>query len=181
MAFIVPVEICFDPWRGMTDLLLPRTDLFVIGAAFHELAPVLLEPPLELVHRHKYEYTNVFTDVNKKVDTCRRIRHGNSSIRSQDYWCPSCSTGPNCAYLSRCSRQLHLALQRDQRRVHTCHPRQEYPADLTAALQSPPARSALCLHFAYYNSCRVHRSLGVTPAMGAGIADHVWAIAELLS
>jgi IS1 family transposase len=40
--------------------------------------------------------------------------------------------------------------------------------------------AALCLHFAYYNFCRVHKSLRVTPAMEAGIADHVWTIAELL-
>jgi hypothetical protein len=30
------------------------------------------------------------------------------------------------------------------------------------------------LHFAYYNFCRVHSSLRVTPSMEAGIADHVW-------
>jgi IS1 family transposase len=41
-------------------------------------------------------------------------------------------------------------------------------------------RAAVNLHFAYYNFCRVHSSLRVTPAMEAGLADHVWAIAELL-
>lgn len=40
--------------------------------------------------------------------------------------------------------------------------------------------AALCLHFAYYNFCRVHKTLRVTPAMEAGIADHVWTLAELL-
>jgi hypothetical protein len=40
--------------------------------------------------------------------------------------------------------------------------------------------AALCLHFAYYNSCRIHRTIRVTPAMQAGIADRVWDIAELL-
>jgi transposase-like protein/IS1 family transposase len=42
-------------------------------------------------------------------------------------------------------------------------------------------KSAVSLHFAYYNFCRVHSSLRVTPAMEAGIADHVWTIAELLA
>ena len=42
-------------------------------------------------------------------------------------------------------------------------------------------KAALALHFAYYNFCRVHRSLKVTPAMEAGIADHVWTIEELIS
>jgi transposase-like protein/IS1 family transposase len=42
-------------------------------------------------------------------------------------------------------------------------------------------RAAIALHFAYYNFCRVHSSLRVTPAMEAGITDHVWTIAELLA
>lgn len=40
---------------------------------------------------------------------------------------------------------------------------------------------AVALHFMYYNFCRVHQSLRVTPAMEAGVADHVWKIEELLS
>lgn len=41
-------------------------------------------------------------------------------------------------------------------------------------------KAAVALHFAYYNFCRVHRSLRVTPAMEAGLTDHVWTIAELI-
>jgi transposase-like protein/IS1 family transposase len=40
---------------------------------------------------------------------------------------------------------------------------------------------AYALWFAYYNFCRVHRSLRVTPAMESGITDHVWTIAELIA
>jgi hypothetical protein len=42
-------------------------------------------------------------------------------------------------------------------------------------------KHAIALHFAFYNFCRVHRSLRVTPAMAAGIADHIWSLIELLS
>jgi IS1 family transposase len=42
-------------------------------------------------------------------------------------------------------------------------------------------KAACALHFAYYNFCRIHKSLRVTPAMEAGITDHVWTIAELLA
>jgi len=41
-------------------------------------------------------------------------------------------------------------------------------------------RAALALHFAYYNLCRIHGSLRITPAMESGIADHVWTIDELV-
>ena len=37
------------------------------------------------------------------------------------------------------------------------------------------------LHFAYYNFCKVHSSLRVTPAMEAGITDHVWELTELIA
>jgi IS1 family transposase len=42
-------------------------------------------------------------------------------------------------------------------------------------------KAALCLYFAWYNFCRVHSSLRVTPAMASGISDHVWEFGELLS
>src|SRR5579863_949094 len=40
--------------------------------------------------------------------------------------------------------------------------------------------AAVACWFAFYNFCRVHKSLRVTPAMAAGIADHVWSVRELL-
>lgn len=41
-------------------------------------------------------------------------------------------------------------------------------------------RAALALYFGWYNLCRVHRTLRVTPGMEAGITDHIWTIGELL-
>ncbi len=41
--------------------------------------------------------------------------------------------------------------------------------------------AAYCLHFAWYNFCRIHQTLRITPATAAGIASHVWDIQELLS
>lgn len=41
-------------------------------------------------------------------------------------------------------------------------------------------RAAVSLHVAWYNFCRVHESLRVTPAMEAGITNHVWSVQELV-
>lgn len=41
--------------------------------------------------------------------------------------------------------------------------------------------AALALHFAYYNFCRIHRTLRVTPAMRAGLATCVWTLRELMA
>lgn len=42
-------------------------------------------------------------------------------------------------------------------------------------------KAAVALHFAHYNFCRVHKSLRVTPAMEAGLTDHVWGMDELMA
>ncbi len=41
--------------------------------------------------------------------------------------------------------------------------------------------AAVALWFTFYNFCHVHKSLRVTPAMAAGITDHIWTVAELLN
>ncbi len=40
-------------------------------------------------------------------------------------------------------------------------------------------QAALALHFAWYIFVRVHQTLKVTPAMEAGISDHVWSMEEI--
>jgi len=37
------------------------------------------------------------------------------------------------------------------------------------------------LYFFHYNFIRIHKTLRVTPAMEAGIANHVWSFEELLA
>jgi hypothetical protein len=38
----------------------------------------------------------------------------------------------------------------------------------------------VALYFMFYSFGRVHQTLPVTPAMEAGIADHVWSIEEIV-
>jgi hypothetical protein len=39
----------------------------------------------------------------------------------------------------------------------------------------------VAIYYAYYNFCRVHQTLRITPAMEAGLANHVWTLEELVS
>jgi IS1 family transposase len=41
--------------------------------------------------------------------------------------------------------------------------------------------ASIAIHYLHYNFCRVHQTLRVTPAMEAGLTDHVWSIEELIS
>ena len=39
---------------------------------------------------------------------------------------------------------------------------------------------AVSVHFMYYNFVRVHMTLKTSPAVAAGVADHVWTIEEMV-
>jgi transposase-like protein/IS1 family transposase len=41
-------------------------------------------------------------------------------------------------------------------------------------------KAAIALHFAFYNFCRMHKTIRCTPAMESGLTSHVWSLAELL-
>ena len=48
------------------------------------------------------------------------------------------------------------------------------------AKRSRTTRRAIALYFIDYNFGRVHQTLRVTPAMEAGVANHVWSVEEIV-
>ena len=48
-----------------------------------------------------------------------------------------------------------------------------------AAIVDDNHMHAVALHFMHYNFGRIHKTLRVTPAMEAGVSDHVWTLAEI--
>ena len=41
--------------------------------------------------------------------------------------------------------------------------------------------AALCLHFAWYNFVRIHRTLRMSPAMAAGIETRLWSMEDVVA
>ena len=41
--------------------------------------------------------------------------------------------------------------------------------------------AAVALHYMHYNFARIHKTLRVTPAMQAGLSDHVWSLGEIVA
>jgi hypothetical protein len=37
------------------------------------------------------------------------------------------------------------------------------------------------MHYMFYNFARIHQTLRITPAMAAGVSDHVWGIDEIIA
>ena len=41
--------------------------------------------------------------------------------------------------------------------------------------------AAVSIHFFFYNFVRVHKTRGTTPAVAAGVSDHVWKLDEMIA
>jgi IS1 family transposase len=41
--------------------------------------------------------------------------------------------------------------------------------------------NAVALHFMYYNFCRIHKTLRMTPAMSAGVTDRLWDVKDIVA
>jgi hypothetical protein len=41
--------------------------------------------------------------------------------------------------------------------------------------------AAIALHFMYYNFVRIHQTLRMTPAMAAGLTNHLWEISDIVA
>jgi IS1 family transposase len=74
------------------------------------------------------------------------------------------------SYIERQNLTMRMSMRRFTRLTNAFSKKVE---NLTAAVS---------LHFAFYNLCRPHAALGrgVTPAMAAGVTDHLWSLDELI-
>jgi IS1 family transposase/transposase-like protein len=92
------------------------------------------------------------------VEVISKIRDGQPDIRHI-----------STSYVERSNLSLRMHLRRFTRLTNAFSKKLEN------------LKAAVSLYMAWYNFCRVHTTLRVTPAMQAGLTDHVWSIIELLS
>ncbi len=65
---------------------------------------------------------------------------------------------------------------------HQCVSRRSCFQDLTNGFSKKIQNhdAAIALHYMWYNFVRIHQTLRVTPAMAAGVSDHVWPFQEVV-
>ena len=73
------------------------------------------------------------------------------------------------SYVERSNLTMRMSMRRFTRLTNTFSKKIENHAH------------SVSLHFMYYNFCRQHKSLeGITPAMAAGVTDHLWEIEDIV-
>jgi IS1 family transposase len=144
-----------DSWRGYVDANYSSGN---VQRMLHDVCDYATE-----TKRFKKDYAAVsFADrfwAPKVIAVARKARFGN----------PDLSVATTC-HIER----TNLSLRTFARRFVRC------TINFSKKLENH--RHAVALFVATFNFCKIHKSLGGrTPAQAAGLTDHVWTVAELLS
>jgi hypothetical protein len=90
------------------------------------------------------------------------------------------ATGANRTYLEAVEGALATGIDYGQLCAIYGAPSERHRLTSAATRKVDNHCHAVALYFAYYNFCRVRQTFRVTPAMEAGVADHVWSVEELV-
>jgi len=95
------------------------------------------------------------------------------------------STPPSANWLrqTECkpkAQEYHSQPCRAEQSQHPAFQSPVHPQDLGFSKKLHNHRCSVALLIAHFNFCGVHRTIKQTPAMAAGLTDHVWTAEELL-
>lgn len=133
---------------------------------------------------HKAYVTAVERAFDWKIDYAMLVKHygpvPESSNAARKY-SPAEVTGVSHEIISGQPDKKHISTSYVERSNLTLRMGSRRFTRLTNALSKKVENHAhaVSLHMMQYNFCRVHKMLRVTPAMAAGVADHVWSLSEL--
>jgi IS1 family transposase len=108
--------------------------------------------------------------------------YGAPNIEDQRKYSPATCIGSDMKVVSGNPDPKHVSTSYVERQNLTMRMHMRRFTRLTNGFSKKVENHAhmVALHFMYYNFCRVHKTLRVTPAMEAGLADHVWTLEELI-
>jgi hypothetical protein len=109
--------------------------------------------------------------------------YGNAPEGSEIRYSPAQCMGARRAVISGKPEHQHISTSHTERQNLTMRMSMRRFTRLTNGFSKKVENheAAVALHFMHYNFARVHQTLRVTPAMEAGVADHVWSLEEIVS
>lgn len=99
----------------------------------------------------------IYSASNRYIGADRQVMNGNPD-----------KTKISTSYIERQNLTMRMSMRRFTRKTN----------GFSKKLQNHTC--AIALHFMWYNYGRIHKTLKVTPAMEAGITDHVWILEEIV-
>ncbi|HUF55809.1 MAG TPA: IS1 family transposase, partial [Thermohalobaculum sp.] len=109
--------------------------------------------------------------------------YGTDPLSPRGRYSPPICTGVDIKRIEGSPDPAHISTSYAERQNLTMRMSMRRFTRLTNAFSKKVENHAhsVALHFMYYNFCRIHRSLKVTPAMAAGVTDRLWDIEDIVA
>lgn len=116
------------------------------------------------------------------IDFARLIKLYGSDKTNEKRYSPAVCIGAEREVVSGRPERKHISTSYVERQNLTMRMSMRRFTRLTNAFSKKVENhaAAVALHFMNYNFCRIHKTLRVTPAMEAGVTDHVWELKEIV-
>ena len=157
------------------------------GAAYHfihDLKDRLATRVQLTTDGHKAYLCAIEDAFGSEIDYAQLIKiYGEAGEQGEVRYSPAQCTGAKKSVVSGYPDLAHVSTSYTERQNLTMRMSTRRFTRLTNAFSKKLENHehAIALYFMYYNFCRIHQTLRVTPAMEAGIADHVWSLEEVIA
>jgi IS1 family transposase len=132
---------------------------------------------------HKAYLSAVEDAFGSEIDYAQLVKiYGETPEGAEVRYSPAMCTGANKTVIKGQPDLAHVSTSFTERQNLTMRMSMRRFTRLTNAFSKKVENheAAVALHFMHYNFCRIHQTLCVTPAMAAGVCDHVWSIDEMI-
>lgn len=132
---------------------------------------------------HKAYLDAVSDAFGTNIDYAMLIKIYGPEIAGPGRYSPPVVIGTDCHAISGSPERKHVSTSYVERSNLTVRMGMRRYTRLTNGFSKKVENHELMttIFFVYYNYCRVHQTLRVTPAMEAGLTDHVWGIEEFVA
>jgi IS1 family transposase len=156
------------------------------GAAYHfihDLAGRLASRVQLTTDGHRAYLDAVEDAFGMEIDYAQLVKiYGNAPEGGEVRYSPAVCMGARKAVINGKPDFKHVSTSHVERQNLTMRMSMRRFTRLTNAFSKKVENheAAIALHYMYYNFARIHQTLRVTPAMEAGVADHVWSLEEII-
>ncbi len=156
------------------------------GSAFafmHDLAGRLANRVQLTTDGHRVYLEAVESAFGGDIDYAMLVKIYGTDPEAETRYSPAKCTGCQKAVISDNPKRQHISTSFMERQNLTVRMSVRRFTRLTNAFSKKVANHehAIALHYMHYNFSRIHKTLRVTPAMEAGVSDHVWELEEIVS
>lgn len=133
---------------------------------------------------HKMYLTAVQDAFGTGIDYAQLVKvYGNDPVEGQKRYSPAVCTGCEKHKLIGRPKQKDISTSYIERQNLTMRMQMRRFTRLTNAFSKKIENHihSIALFYMWYNFVRIHQTLRVTPAMEAGISQHVWSLTELVT